>query len=323
MAYRAIALDFELWARTRKEIQRAHLEHFTTLLQTSRFKKFNIKQRFAKLGLVRKLLFVLQTQWYQHDTIPFVIDALKVAAQSIFSADEAIKPIISYLAANLHEGMRLHQPDGFTLNFRWTLVTASSPRSIISRIDYGHHREKAEQVMESLLSILSTPAAYTKFTSTLPLTRICILLLGEHPTPMVATHVLLLIAMSLNVSSSFSRKFELVNGWSILRIVLPSAWDPSVHEAVFDILLGRTVDKKVAQTSVACPNIVPVIFAALHRGLDTVANRTPKSEDADPSNEVGSKVYVISLPFITHISYQRHRNPRLLLSQLWRFLSRN
>jgi hypothetical protein len=107
VAYRAIALDFELWARTRKEVQRVHLEHFTTLLQTSRFKRFNIKQRFAKLGLVRKLLFVLQTEWYSHDMIPFVVKALKVAAQVNFSADDAIKPIVSYLAANLHEGTLL------------------------------------------------------------------------------------------------------------------------------------------------------------------------------------------------------------------------
>jgi len=105
VAYRAIALDFELWARTRKEVQHVHLEHFMTLLQTSRFKRFNIKQRFAKLGLVRKLLFVLHTEWYSHNTIPFVVEALKVAAQSNFSADDAIKPIISYLAANLHEGI--------------------------------------------------------------------------------------------------------------------------------------------------------------------------------------------------------------------------
>lgn len=104
MAYRAIALDFELWSRTQKEIQRVHLEHFATLLQTSRFKRFNIKQRFAKLSLVRKFLFVLQTDWYQHDTIPFVVEALTVAIQANFSADDAIKPIISYLAANLHEG---------------------------------------------------------------------------------------------------------------------------------------------------------------------------------------------------------------------------
>lgn len=105
VAYRAIALDFELWARTRKEVQRVHLEHFTTLLQTSRLKKFNIKQRFAKLNVVRKLLFALQTKLYSHDTIPFVVEALKVVAQANFSADDAVKPIVSYLAANLHEGI--------------------------------------------------------------------------------------------------------------------------------------------------------------------------------------------------------------------------
>lgn len=104
VAYRAIALDFELWSRTRKEIQQVYLEHFITVLQTSRYKKFNSRQRFAKLGLVRKLLFVLQTDWYQHDMIPFVMDALKVAMQSHFAQDDTIKPIVSYLAANLHEG---------------------------------------------------------------------------------------------------------------------------------------------------------------------------------------------------------------------------
>ena len=138
--------------------------------------------------------------------------------------------------------------------------------------------------MEALLAILSVPSEYTKFTATLPLTRICILLLGEHPTPIVATQVLLLIAMSLNVSSSFSRKFELVSGWSVLRIVLPSAWDPSVHEAVFDVLLGRTPRKNSAQTTVVCPHIVPAIFTALHRGLDTVATRFQITENSDTSS---------------------------------------
>jgi len=104
VAYRAIALDFELWSRARKDIQQVYLEHFTTLLQTSRYKRFNSRQKFAKMGLVRKLLFVLQTDWFQHDMIPFVMDALKAAMQAHFSKDDAIKPIVAYLAANLHEG---------------------------------------------------------------------------------------------------------------------------------------------------------------------------------------------------------------------------
>jgi hypothetical protein len=321
VAYRAIALDFELWARTRKEVQRVHLEHFITLLQTSRFKKFNTKQRFAKLGLVRKLLFVLQTEWYSHDTIPFVVDALRVVAQANFSADDAIKPIISYLAANLHEGILPSPWQTFDLNtfiFRFPqLAPVTSPQSVMSRIDYGHHREKAEQVMESLLSILAVPACYTKFTATLPLTRICILLLGENPSPVVAAQVLRLISMSLGISSSFSRKFELVSGWSILRIVLPCAWDPGVHEATFDILLGRVAEKKAshtASTTVVCSHIVPAIFVALHRGLDAVAHRPKITVDTDAGSPTEGWFYEL-LPSMISLIMSIASSPASLMTE--------
>ena len=80
-----------------------HLEHFATLLDTSRHKRFNGKQRISKTGAVRKLLFVLQTDWYPHDMLPFLLDTLKVVAEANFSIDDAIRPIVSYLAANLHD----------------------------------------------------------------------------------------------------------------------------------------------------------------------------------------------------------------------------
>ena len=113
MAYRAIALDFELWSRTRKEIQQVYLEHFITLLQNSRYKKFN-GQRLGQMRLVRKLLFVLQTTWYQQDMIPLVMDALKAAIESHFSREDTIKPAVCFIAANLHEGLLVSIPDFHT-----------------------------------------------------------------------------------------------------------------------------------------------------------------------------------------------------------------
>lgn len=107
VGYRAVALDFELWSRTRKEIQRVHLEHFITLMHTSRFKRFNISQRISKMNIVRKLLFVLQTDWYQVDMVPFVVETLAMTAKAHFSKDEAIKPIVAFLAANLQAGKLL------------------------------------------------------------------------------------------------------------------------------------------------------------------------------------------------------------------------
>lgn len=103
-AYRAIALDLQLWANTHIDIQRVHLEHFTTLLQASKHKKFNQKQCLRKMSLVRKLLFALQTDWYPLESMPGLVEALKVIAEANFSADEAVKPIVAFLAANLHEG---------------------------------------------------------------------------------------------------------------------------------------------------------------------------------------------------------------------------
>ena len=104
LAYRAIALDFEIWTNANTEIQRLHLDNFTTLLKTSRYKHFNAKQRIGKFGVLRKLLFALQTEWYSREVIPFVVSAIRIVMQTCFSVDEAVRPIISYLAANLHDG---------------------------------------------------------------------------------------------------------------------------------------------------------------------------------------------------------------------------
>ncbi|KAJ7856539.1 beach-domain-containing protein [Mycena leptocephala] len=291
VAYRAIALDFELWARTRQEVQRVHLEHFTTLLITSRYKKFNVKQRFAKIGLVRKLLFALQTNWYQPEVVPYVIEALKAAALANFSKDEAIKPLVSYLAANLHGGGAETDRDR----------DASSPQSVLSRIDYRDPRDKAEQVLEMLISLLAIPTLYNKFAAVLPLTRICILLLGDRPSPVIANQILILIAISNNMSPAFARKFELISGWSVLKTVLPACWDPSVNEAALDILLGRltTGDPKspnptnTEAVTIACPHIVPTIFCALQAGLAHIARNCDVVDDDTSSWAVESTMEVL------------------------------
>ncbi|KAF7293071.1 hypothetical protein MIND_01206500 [Mycena indigotica] len=315
VAYRAIALDFELWSKTRAEVQRVHLEHFTTLLITSRYKRFNIKQRFAKIGLVRRLLFALQTSWYSPEVVVHVVQALKSAAQSSFSKEEAIKPIVSYLAANLHASPPAAQngDDGEP--------EASSPQSVMSRIDYRDPRDKAEQVLEILIQLLANPTLYNKFSAVLPLTRICLLLLGDRPTPFIASQILMLIAISNAMSPAFARKFELISGWSVLKTVLPSCWDPSVHEAVLDVLLGRLGDpmengggggmngyagangksngnghtngQPNGGINIACPQIVPTIFCALQAGLVIIARNCEVMDEGNGSWAVESTMEVL------------------------------
>ncbi|KAI0049337.1 beach-domain-containing protein [Auriscalpium vulgare] len=259
VAYRAVALDFELWSRTREEIQRVHLEHFVTLAQSSKYQRFNLKQRLSHVGLTRRFLFVWQTPWYSANSSGYLLAALGVIVEATFTIDETIKPIVAYLAANLHEGVS----------------AIPSPKSAISRIDYVNSREKAEQVLQMLVSILSNSAScYNRFSAALPLTRILILLLGDRPTPFVAAQILRLILVSLTVSRSFSRKFELVSGWTILKSVLPYSWDAGVHDVTFQILLGRSLGAEPdnGPPVVSCPNILPAILATLNRALVAVAH---------------------------------------------------
>ena len=96
LAYKAIALDFSLWAKTgiasnapssavsntKLKIPLVHLDHFTTLLVRSRYRAFNwsvglgegllssrkkekdTTSRGPGSSLVRKMLFALQMGWY-------------------------------------------------------------------------------------------------------------------------------------------------------------------------------------------------------------------------------------------------------------------
>jgi hypothetical protein len=65
--------------------------------------------------------------------------------------------------------------------------------SSVSKLDKTNRREKAEQVLEALVHILATPSLLTKFAAALPLSRVLLLLLGEHPSPVVAAQILILL----------------------------------------------------------------------------------------------------------------------------------
>ena len=143
------------------------------------------------------------------------------------------------------------------------------------------------------MDILHSRPHYLKFTSALPTARICLLLLGDRPSPIVATQILNLIGLSIQMSSSFNRKFELISGWLVLKTVLPSVWDPEINRAAFDLLLGRfSVDigpstptpssasssrsrlkskqPNAPSTTVSCTLILPIIISALQTGLTTM-----------------------------------------------------
>ena len=152
-------------------------------------------------------------------------------------------------------------------SYRAGTPPAESPNSTVSRHVLTDARLKAEQVLQMFVSVLQTSGLFTKFASALPVARICLLLLGDKPSPVIATSILRIIEICLRASNSFIRKFELVSGWNILKTVLPFAWSPSVQAAAMDILMAPPTTDGVAQLTVVCPQILPAIFSCLNADL--------------------------------------------------------
>ncbi|KAI0029515.1 beach-domain-containing protein [Vararia minispora EC-137] len=283
VAYRAIALDFELWSRTREEIQRQHLEHFSTLLVLSRYKRFNVRQRLSSMSVTKQLLFVWQTNWYPPECLPYLQLAMQSVIEATFTSDETIKPLISYLAANLYD----------------TSTLPASPMSAISAIDTMHKLDKAERILEVLVDLLSSlKERHRTFSVALPLTRICLLLLGNNPSPVAAQQALNLISASIDFNFSFVRKFELVSGWTFLKSVIPSAWNANVQAAAFRVLLGRYWESKggAIQPEIVCASIFPTILASLDRELPLAVSQVPSGALlADGSSSVDHETLCTSL----------------------------
>jgi len=273
IAYGAIALDFELWSMTTPDIQRAHLEHFAFLLRASRYRKFNAKVRLSKLNLVRRLLFAIQSPWYPPEMVSHIVNALGVVMQAHFSANDAIKPVASYIAANATSGMcsgfvcvgRDHRsddsPDPVSLPSQRTSFTGGTNNS-----------EKARLVLDAAISLLRIPTVYMKFAEALPVARIALLWLGSEPSPALVCQVLAIIDISFSTSTSFGKKFELACGWLTLKKMLPPIWNDAIHEAALDLLLQPARDGGTASKAVKCPQILAVMLLALRQGFLTYSD---------------------------------------------------
>jgi hypothetical protein len=69
--------------------------------------------------------------------------------------------------------------------------------------------------------MMRIPSLHSKLVGTLPMPRICLLLLGSHPSTHTACQVLGMLGLSLKASLSSGKDFELANGWGLLKTVLP------------------------------------------------------------------------------------------------------
>jgi len=72
-----------------------------------------------------------------------------------------------------------------------------------------------------------------------------------------------------------------------MKNILPGAWDPSVHVAAFDVLMGRLGNphsgfrngKASGGPRVTCPYILPAIISSLDRGLSLIVRGVGAGDD--------------------------------------------
>lgn len=145
----------------------------------------------------------------------------------------------------------------------------------MSRIDRVYAHEKAALVLRAFISIIEVDGNLAKFNAALPSARIAILLLGSSPSPSVAAQILRMVGLHLAAFSNFSRKLDLAAFWSVLKALLPKAWDDDVKEASFDLLLGRKKpsSKSASGDNVKCLAMLPVIMSCLEYGLSRMLER--------------------------------------------------
>lgn len=80
-------------------------------------------------------------------------------------------------------------------------LQGSSPSELQPAISRTEGQERAEQVLEAFVRILSSEPHMQKFKSAMPAPRICLLLLGTAPGPVVASHILNLCGLMLENDS--------------------------------------------------------------------------------------------------------------------------
>lgn len=99
--YKALALDFELWAHAQLPTVTLFLQHFEALLSASQYRRFNQLRTFQKSNVVRKLLYALRSGQYSPAAVPLAVDTLRLTLTSRWSAEDGIKPVFSYLVSAL------------------------------------------------------------------------------------------------------------------------------------------------------------------------------------------------------------------------------
>lgn len=250
VAYRALGLDFELWSSAPIGVMSIYLQHFESLLSTSKHAKYNTLRTFQKSSIVKKLLYALRSGFYDASATPMIIDTLVLAMTSRWSAEEAIKPTFSYLIA------ALCQP---------SLVLGT-----VSLNEIPPSQLPASLVLRAIADLVEDNQRLIKLNRAIALHRLLVIFISSNSAYYVIIPCLQILKQCLTTPGleSFQRSFEGEGGFALLGRTLGPIWRNDIHDLVFDML----INPEQRDGPLVSSAMVPVVTAALESLLSAVGD---------------------------------------------------
>ncbi|CAO1626366.1 unnamed protein product [Parajaminaea phylloscopi] len=270
--YRVVLLDFDLWASTSVEVQMAHLDHFGTLLRTSKNRRFNVK-RIGKMQIIKRLVYRLCQSPVPSGLTAHITEAFEVLL-TVFWSEVTLKTLTAYLAKRL-----CPQDDPRTLRYQ----KATPRRMVTADARFDAHREQdkmgsdklALQIFDLVTKLaLERPPFLAKLAA---VTDVKWILLFLHPRtePQATALALQLLSLMLIRHQAYAEKFAKGGGWKVMERLVPRHWEQAlVIPSCFSVLFGQErrpnttlVQAFAPPQKIHCPQMLRVIIGCLREAM--------------------------------------------------------
>ncbi|ORY31849.1 hypothetical protein BCR39DRAFT_525741 [Naematelia encephala] len=241
VAYRALGLEFELWSLAPLGVTSLYLQHFEYLLQTSKHSRFNLLRTFQKSAMVRKLLYALRSNLFEPSVVPVVVDTLKLALLARWSAEDAIKPVFSYLISALCQA-----------NSAFTFVQSDEPPP---------SQVAAASILAMMAELCHNKVRLVKLNKSIALHRLLVIFLSSNPAYYVVLPCLDILERCLTTPGleGFQRSFEAEGGFALMARTIGPLWRTDVQAPIFRMMMGPAKESHTLH----CPNLLSSVLAAL------------------------------------------------------------
>lgn len=241
VAYRALGLDFELWSGAPIGVISVYLQHFASLLTTSKHARYNVLRTFQKSAMVKRLLYAMRSGSFDPAATQMLVDTLSIALTARWSGEDAIKPTFSYLVSALCQNNAV---------FGLGSMTDPPPSQLAASL-----------TLASLVDLLRDEQRLVKLNRAIALHRLLVIFISSNSAYYVIIPCLQILQLCLSTPGleSFQRSFEGEGGFALIGRTLGPVWRRDLQELVWSMLVDESSDK----TALLCVPLITTVTSAM------------------------------------------------------------